>query len=160
MTLTISGDIAYSYLNSLLEIANKCIGADLTQVQPITSDEYLNAWKDALSKLDRKPNKDEYISQGFDILTGKPVALIEKILLRIDYAKDWKSYLTSNDYANLQQYNFTEDVLNNWEGPIGIADRNDDILIIRTKSSTWRALAGREWYYDRSTGLLKLHSMN
>lgn len=155
-----SGDIAYSHLNSLLEIANKCIGTDLKQVQPITSDEYLNDCEDALSKLDRKPNKDEYISQGFDMLTGKPVASIKNIPLQIDYSKDWKSYLTSKDYANLQQYNFSEDVLDNWDGQIGIADRNDDILIIRTKSSDWRALAGREWHYDRSTGLLKLHSMN
>lgn len=162
MTSTNSESTAYSdqKLDSILEIANKCIGGDIVQVKPISAEEYYNEWKEALSKLDRKPNKDEYISQGFDILTGKPVASIEKIPLRIDYSKDWKSYLTSNDYANLQQYNFTEDVLDNWEGPIGIADRDDDILIIRTKSSTWRALAGREWHYDRSTGLLKLTTMN
>ena len=55
---------------------------------------------------------------------------------------------------------FTKDILENWEGLIGIADRNDNILIIRTKSSAWRALAGREWHYDRSTGLLKINCMN
>lgn len=147
-------------MDSILEIANKCIGFDLQPIKSMSSEEFHNEWKAALLKLDRKPNKCEYISQGFDILTGKPVATIDKIPLRIDYNKNWKSYLTSNDYANLQQYNFTEDVLNNWDGPIGISDRDDDILIIRTKSSTWRALAGREWHYDRSTGLLKLDRMN
>ena len=162
MTSTSSENTVYSNqkLSSILEIARNCIGFDMQQVKPITSEEFYNEWKAALAQLPRNPNKDEYISQGFDILTSKPVASIKKIPLQIDYCKDWKSYLASNDYANLQQYNFTEDVLNNWEGPIGIADRDDDILIIRTKSSTWRALAGREWHYDRSTGLLKLHSMN
>ena len=114
----------------------------------------------ALDKLDRKSNKNEYIYQGLDILTGKPVASIDEISLRIDYMKKWKSYLSDKDYENLAKQGFTKDILENWEGLIGIADRNDNILIIRTKSSTWRALAGREWHYDRSTGLLKINCMN
>lgn len=160
MTSKSSKNTAYSYLSTALEIASKCIGFELSKEQPKDSKEFLNEYNAALAKLSRKPNKNEYIAQGFDILTGKPVVSIDEIPLRIDYMKKWKSYLSDTDYENLAKQGFTKDILENWEGPIGIADRNDDILIIRTKSSTWRALAGREWHYDRSTGLLKIHSMN
>ena len=160
MTSTSSKNTAYSYLSTALEIASKCIGFELSKEQPTESKEFLDEWKTALDKLDRKHNKNEYISQGFDILTGKPVASIDEISLRIDYLKKWKLYLSDKDYENLAKQGFTKDILENWEGLIGIADRNDNILIIRTKSSTWRALAGREWHYDRSTGLLKINCMN
>ena len=160
MTSTSSKNTAYSYLSTALETASKCIGFELSKEQPTESKEFLDEWKTALDKLDRKSNKNEYISQGFDILTGKPVASIDEISLRIDYMKKWKSYLSDKDYENLAKQGFTKDILENWECLIGIADRNDNILIIRTKSSTWRALAGREWHYDRSTGLLKINCMN
>ena len=160
MTSKSSKNTAYSQLSTALEIASKCIGFELSKEQPTDSKEFLDEYNAALDKLSRKPNKNEYIAQGFDILTGKPVVSIDEIPLRIDYMKKWKTYLSDKDYENLAKQGFTKDILENWEGPIGIADRNYNILIIRTKSSTWRELAGREWHYDRSTGLLKIHSMN
>lgn len=147
-------------LSKVLEIANNCIGLNLIPVKSMSNEEFYNEWKEALSKIDREPNEDEYIAKGFDLSTGKPIISIEKIPLRIDYTKNWKSYLDQTDYDALINYGFTKDVLENWDGTIGIADRDDNILIIRTDEQSWASLAGREWHYNLTTKLLELKVMN
>lgn len=51
-----------------------------------------------------------------------------------------------------------------WEtkhhGKIGLSLNDDNIIIVRTSDSSWRALAGREWQLNRKTLEWKLTAMN